>query len=335
MSRVLFAFLVGWLLIPLRGQNTHEVKGTVVDSETGEPIPHARVFAMLRILDLPTSNSSTMSVLTDADGKFEIRNIPYGQLDLTASKAGYLLGPLARAVTNANPSLFLRSPAPPMPPNKAVVDLADGKPSLPVILRLTREAVITGTITDERGQALWASIAVYADTPEKSSRLQNPQFVDRTGEFRIAGLPAGRYYLEVGNAWNGVTAPGQKNYATRFYPDKTDLQSAKPIEVTAGQQVHVEMSLVTVSGFEIRGQFRASERPHFWLQSWEGPFEWQRISITETWDSQTGSFKLSGVPSGSYYLHADSNLTGPMIDLLRIKVDGADVDGIVLTPRTR
>lgn len=212
------------------------------------------------------------------------------------------------------------------------------KPTAPVTLRLTKQAVLTGRITDERGQGLLAFVTLHQQAPNNSASFQRrgePFFNDRTGEFRFAGLEAGRYYVEVTQALPDLYDAREKVYAAQFYPDKTGLQSAEPIDLTAGQEQRIEMQLRVVRGYEIHGRFPASSHPNSWLELSNEADAGPRLSLAESWDAQTGAFKISGVPSGSYRLHADANAGGKMIEPIPVTVDGADVDGILLEPPGR
>jgi hypothetical protein len=76
---------VGWLcLLPLvaaaqpSGQAT--LTGTVVDAETGDPLPGAHVFIA----------QSTRGTTTDADGRFRLADVPLGAQRLYVSMLGYV-----------------------------------------------------------------------------------------------------------------------------------------------------------------------------------------------------------------------------------------------------
>ncbi|CAG5084341.1 TonB-dependent receptor [Parvicella tangerina] len=58
-----------------------EIKGTLFDEETNEPIPFANVYVI--------SNGNTIGATTDLDGKFTIKPLPAGTYDVTISTVEY------------------------------------------------------------------------------------------------------------------------------------------------------------------------------------------------------------------------------------------------------
>lgn len=71
------------LLVNRKRENTCKgtVRGVVTDKDTGEPIAHARVFL-----------ADATSALTDAEGRFVLKDVPTGFEVVTASAAGYADG---------------------------------------------------------------------------------------------------------------------------------------------------------------------------------------------------------------------------------------------------
>src|SRR5256885_2338160 len=62
---------------------------------------------------------------------------------------------------------------------------------------------------------------------------------DDRGIYRIFGLPANRYYVYVGEAQDDNSARMQFNasyYPRTFYGNTTELNEAKPVEVTSGAE---------------------------------------------------------------------------------------------------
>src|SRR5215467_1724077 len=103
------------------------LQGSVVDSVSNQPVPHALVR-----LTAPTPHAA----LTDSEGKFQFENLPAGSVTLVAEKPGYV------SSQSIGPHFSL----------PVSVQLAPDSP--PAILKLTPESVIFGQVTDERGEPL-------------------------------------------------------------------------------------------------------------------------------------------------------------------------------------
>jgi outer membrane receptor protein involved in Fe transport len=79
LKRGIFIFLLAFLTVALYAGNTGKIRGTVVDAETGDPLPGANVM----ILD------TQMGAATDVNGNFIILNVPSGKYTVKATFVGY------------------------------------------------------------------------------------------------------------------------------------------------------------------------------------------------------------------------------------------------------
>src|SRR5260370_9077148 len=72
---------------------------------------------------------------------------------------------------------------------------------------------------------------------------------DEQGEYRIAELQPGKYFVFVGasSRVNAFAAPpsqqGARGYAATFYPSGNDFATANPVEVAAGQPPEINFNL--------------------------------------------------------------------------------------------
>src|SRR4051812_50115152 len=64
---------------------TARLRGRVLSAESGGPVRRAQV----RIMG---SDIGSKSAMTDAEGRYEFRDLPAGRLNLSAAEAGYRLG---------------------------------------------------------------------------------------------------------------------------------------------------------------------------------------------------------------------------------------------------
>jgi len=77
MAMILFILLV--TALPLWGGTTGKIAGTVIEAETGDPLPGANVMIA----------GTTLGAATDLDGRFSILHVPPGQYDVSVSVIGY------------------------------------------------------------------------------------------------------------------------------------------------------------------------------------------------------------------------------------------------------
>ena len=103
------------------------LQGSVVDSVSGQPIPHALV---------KLATNSPRVTLTDSEGKFQFEGLPAGSVTLEAVKPGYL-----------GDGGFV-------PWSGRVTPFQLGPDAAPTLLKLTPEGVISGQVSDENGEPL-------------------------------------------------------------------------------------------------------------------------------------------------------------------------------------
>ena len=268
-------------------------EGDVVDSTTGAPLAGAYVSTRV--------GEETLAANTDSSGHF--------RLSLSQPLVGGI------QVYRAG---FLRSSA---------VGIG------PMRVALTPQAAISGKVLDEDGFPAENVVIEALRFRQINSRRQlksvggNTQAND-LGEYRLAGLPAGRYYLH-------VTNPGGRHTA-QYYPGTLDLREASVIEVKAGEERDVGIQLVKLEAARVAGQVV--------LPAGATPVHGIAVSL-QTVDSpsgaqfhapmrEDGTFTISRVPPGAYVLRAVSGNYPPAAsDLLaeqRVEVGAMDVRGIVL-----
>src|SRR5688500_1110266 len=98
------------------------IVGRVVDAGTGQPVAEAEVTVALRAVPAapgapgamppprPDASSPNVRLLTGADGRFMIRDLPAGNVQLTAKAPGYVNGSHGQIRPGGPPSPILISP---------------------------------------------------------------------------------------------------------------------------------------------------------------------------------------------------------------------------------
>ena len=161
--------------------------GTIV-TDGATPRPVARV--MVTITN--TDRRSTWYAITDAQGHFQVSDLPGGRYSLVANRPGYLS-------TYYGASKPWRGPSVP-------ISVADGERITDLSLTMSWGAVITGTIRDVLGQPM-SGIRVQIMEPRtlNGERVLTPVFnvsnglatnaTDDRGIYRLYGVPPGSYVV--------------------------------------------------------------------------------------------------------------------------------------------
>jgi len=226
------------------------ISGSVVSSK-GAPIPRAQV----RLNGPPVLNDPSavnMSATADDAGKFVIENIEPGRnYQLTAQRPGFVAARYgARTATAPGSPLTLDAGA----------DLKS------LIITMTPQGVISGRVTDQTGDPVQGAIvAVLRRGYQRGVR----QLVNATtaqsndqGEFRVANLSPGRYYVMASDrrlldALSGAPTPegGRTGNIATYYPNAPDAQAAAPLDVAAGVELRsIDIRFLNGRMFTARGK---------------------------------------------------------------------------------
>ena len=222
---------------------TAVVRGRVVSADNGTPIRRAQVRAQAGEL------RANRLVSTDAQGRFEFKDLPAGRWNLTASKAGYMTLRYGQ-----KRSFEAGSP----------IEIADAQVMERADFALPRGAAITGRIFDEYGDAVAnARVQVLRYQMVQGQRRLTPagggDQTDDTGSYRIYGLAPGDYYISATlRAANGPFLDDSNNdttsYAATYYPGTGSVGEAQRVTLAVGQeQPNVNFALQAVRTVKISG----------------------------------------------------------------------------------
>lgn len=228
----------GALAAPLpAGQ--YRLTGSVINAVTGEPIRRALV---------QLEGGSERSALTDSNGHFEFAGLAASQVNVTARKPGFFA------------QEELEGGAPEV---RAILVGAD---TPAVAVKLTPESIIYGRVEAPDGEPVEEiPIRVISSQIVDGRKRWEPRansMTNEDGEFRVANLPPGVYYVEAGPGASFHTRRarrlqvGEEGYTTAFYPGATDPTGASPIALTPGQQQEVHFALKPQPVFKVSGIIR-------------------------------------------------------------------------------
>jgi len=286
------------------GGNSYSLLGTVINAITGEPMRRAAV---------QISGQNGSIALTDAGGRFALEGLAEGNVFLTAMKPGFYDDETSHA--NA---------------------VRVGKDAPAVVLKLTPWAVISGRVTTKDEQPLEGFQIRILAKKNVAGRLiwvdqPNLARTNEDGEFRIAGLQSGTYYVGVDQSAGttlsekGVPNAREQTFTKVFYPGVSELSSATPIEIAPGQEAEVSFSLSAEPIFQVSGSLTGQLMvvPGVTFARKAG----DDIDFTQTADLQDGKFQVK-LPAGAYSV---SGTTSDGVELntpgatLVIRADEADL----------
>lgn len=228
-------------------EGTSAIRGQIVAADTGAPIRRAQVRAAS-----PDARASRVTI-TDAEGRFEIANLPAGRYTVTASKGGFV-------------TLQYGQRRPGESGNQ--LDLGDGEVLDKVVLPLPRGSVIAGRIFDEYGDPVaGADVRAMQYRYLAGARRLVPGTgnsrgrTDDQGSFRLYGLTPGEYTVSAtlregqGAASVNLEAEEPSGYAPTYHPGVPNLAEAQRITLGVGQeQTNISFGLLLTRLVRVSGR---------------------------------------------------------------------------------
>ena len=267
---------------------SYPVRGTVLNSVTGEPIRGALVQIYA---------NRQRSVLTGADGSFQFENVPAGTLNFNVQKPGYFA---LQAIQSPRAQAAFAFSGPDQPPT---------------VVKLVPEGVISGRIRGDNGEPVESLLVqIFAERVEngkKTRAILNGRQTDEEGEFRIAELQPGRYFVFAGPSsapevdFEQGTQPAARGYAVAFYPGVADIASANAVEVAAGQHMEINFDLASQPFHRISGTVSGYPMGKVGINLQVTNAAGQEMNAGFRFDERTGMFRTVWLPGGSYTLTAE------------------------------
>lgn len=293
------------------------ISGTVINAVTRAPIPRALV----------TSADNRYAKLTDSSGQFEFdlpddanepsrrlsnatATVEYEGVWLTARKPGFLTE--GENGTNASPGQDVTIP-------------------------LTPEALIVGRVTFSVPETT-TSVAVQLFFRQVQDGLprwtqQSSATTNSAGEFRFANLRPGSYKLSTTESLDNdpgalIARTQAYGFPPVYYPNASDFSTAGTIEVSAGQTVEADLSLVRQPYYQVRipvnGDISGGVNIVVSPQGHHGPGYSLGINALE--------HRIEGLlPNGNYVVDAISYGENAASGTANLRVAGGPAEGTTLT----
>lgn len=196
--------------------------------------------------DFGSRSAPIPKATTDHDGNYRINDLAAGT---------YQIAPVAPAYVGGEFTSFGQ--------RGKVLILSEGESVEGIDFSLVRGGVITGKVSMADGRPVVEERITIAAADQAERRGPMPQIglpfqTDDRGIYRIFGLPAGKYKVSIGqsqDSYFSVARPGRPTYERVFYPDATNPDEAKIVELSEGTEAtNIDITVgQSITGFAASG----------------------------------------------------------------------------------
>ena len=300
---------------------TAVISGRVMAADTRTPVRGAQV----RLTSAASRTNRVVS--TDADGRYEARNLPAGRWVVSAMKGGFV------ALQHGQRRAF-EVPEP--------IELDEGE-RFTADFTLPRGSVITGRVFDEYGDPVTgarvqAMRSQMAQGQRRLTAVGTPSQTDDTGAFRLFGLAPGDYYVAA--ALRGAMADAPDDNVTHvpiYFPGTPSVGEAQRLVVGPGEeQANVNFTLLPVRAVRVSGTVVDSSGmplPAAVMLSSNSPLQTGGPAADGGRGVADGQFTIANVPPGSYTMIVAGRRGGsgdPERAAMPLTVGNDDISGLTI-----
>ena len=235
----------GIVINPPTGASLSEATQLMIASAAARGLP-IQAQGIQNIVTRAVGTQTWPMVTTDADGKYEFRDVRPGRYTVRAVREGFFGKPVNGAY----------------PPTVWSDIVVAEKETKQVSLALIPGATMEGRVNDVAGNALPnATVQVFSVAYQTGFALLQPAIAgaakttDARGEYQLFWIPPGDYFLGATPAVRagGPGTPFQPGGRT-FYPSETNLAAATPIAIRGGEELRrMDISIRNATSFKIAG----------------------------------------------------------------------------------
>jgi len=278
-------------------QTKCRIAGTVVDAVTQQPVRDSEV--MLRgPMASASANWKSLSTTADSDGRFSFDDLAPGRYMVTAFHRGYVnMGP-GQGGTR---------------PRMAAV-VAPGQNLDDFIVALTPGGTISGHITNAASKPLADVTLQVLKRGYQSGHLELVEVAsaqtNKSGEFRVASLAPGKYFLRAMFLDPPPLKPGaDEAYVPTYYPGATDQSQAVPLVLRPGEELgSMDMALTLRRAFTVKGRVLDALTKSPVAESEVSLVDKEGGIVPSPYHAMAdakGNFELRGMPAGDYVAMAE------------------------------
>jgi hypothetical protein len=276
--------------------------------------------------------------VTDAEGRYEFRELPAASYIVNASKSSFVA--LAHGQTRPFDS-------------GRPLELKDSQTIERIDFRLPRAGVIAGRIVDELGEPV-SDVQVmtmrnqFVQGRRQPAPYGRPAMTNDIGEFRLFGLPPGEYYISAtARDLSAMMAASddRAGYAPTYYPGTPNAGEAQLVAIAVGESKSdltfalVPVKTARITGTALDGEGKPLRGGNVMvMQTMRGAGDMGMAFMSSGSPIKPdGSFTVSGVAPGEYQLRAMAFGAGPGAgdaSVATVNVAGGeDITGVVLMPQ--
>jgi hypothetical protein len=253
--------------------------------------------------------------MTDAEGRYEFRDLPAGRFTINVSKSGYVT--VQYGQTRPHES-------------GRPIELADKQALEKMDISMPRGGVISGRIVDEFGEPVAdAMVSAMRQTWANGRRRFVPSGrtaqTNDLGQFRMYGLPPGDYYVSAslrntdtmmfdvlsGQQGGPTGSNPSSGYAPTYFPGTTNPADAQKVSLGVGQDLQstdfalIAVRLAKISGIVINSEGKPAEGAMVSANpvNRSGDVGLMILGGSNARTTKDGAFTISNVAPGEYVLN--------------------------------
>lgn len=276
------------------------IDGSVVNSQTGEPIVRAHVTL--------NSAGSAASASTDSSGRWSLSNVACGSAPLLVTRPGFLQQARRAAM------------------------LASGSPVHDMKIELIPQSVFYGKVLDDQGDpVMGAEVAIFIARIAEgrvSFQRNNNASTNDLGEYRVPNITRGKYI--VCSSARSAVERGDLVGVPTCYPGPLEGGTASAMDVPAGREIKVDFTLRQTPAVHVRGTVTGLPEGHNIGINIVPRGVATTMVNAASGNGRDGKFDFR-VPAGSYMISADYFEAGKhLLARVPMNVGATDIDNVTV-----